>query len=93
MAKKTAKRWNYEDKEKLKKLYPNTSTEILLKEFPGRTFNGINYIANSLGIFRAKNFRAESDISKLLDDSCETYYWIGFLMADGSIHQGFIKRH
>lgn len=47
----------------------------------GRNWSSIQQKAFKLGLKR--EIIRDSDLSPLLNENCETYYWIGFLMADG----------
>lgn len=40
-----------------------------------------------------KNAKRKCDLSSLLEESPEAYYWIGFLLADGHFENGRIKFH
>ncbi len=40
-----------------------------------------------------KNASRKCDLSSLLDETPEAYYWIGFLLADGHFENGRIKFH
>jgi len=69
----------------LKKNYSNLSKEQIMERFPIRTWDAIKIKANKLNLSKKTTDRSCSkNISVLLTETPETYYWIGFLMADGS---------
>lgn len=51
----------------------------------GRTSAGIRYKANQLQLSSRFNGNKASDATFLLSESLETFYWIGFIIADGTI--------
>lgn len=65
--------WTYTNKEKLCSLLPN------------RTYTAIVIQANKLGLSGRNPLRNEN-IDKLLEETPEAYYWMGFIMADGHIN-------
>jgi len=46
--------------------------------------NKINSLCRSCGTYKRANNDRYGDLSFLLNDTNETFYWIGFLLADGS---------
>lgn len=46
--------------------------------------NKINSLCRSCGTYKRANNDRYGDLSVLLNDTNETFYWIGFLLADGS---------
>lgn len=79
------KKYTPEEIDIIKKEYPLCSKEVIMSLLPGRDYGTIKWKANDLGVYKERAVQIESDVSKLLDESNETYYWIGFLMADGYI--------
>jgi hypothetical protein len=78
--------WTNEEINKLKSLYPTTKFKILLKEFPQRSHQDINDKASKLKIPKIINGQERiSDVSPLLNEDFISYYWIGYIFADGSI--------
>lgn len=65
--------------------YPSSNEKELKKLFPNRSYDSIKLKAAKLGIKKQLGFKSEANLSVLLEDSYESYYWIGFLMADGYI--------
>lgn len=74
--------WTKEEDELLKNNYQLKKIE-LLKLFPNRTAAAINIRASNLSLKKEKNEYVEGNLKKLLDENLETYYWIGFILADG----------
>lgn len=79
--------WDDLQKEKLRKLFPLLNNEELSKEFH-TTIQAINRKAYYFGFKKLKKSRSKSKMEVLLGEDYITYYWIGFLLADGS----FTKR-
>lgn len=76
--------------ELLKSTYPFGTKEEILKIFPGRDYGTIKWKANSLGIYKKRAIQVKTNLDSLLLENNESYYWIGFLMADGFIeHKQF----
>ncbi len=67
----------------LEENYEFGSKELLLSKLHGRDYGTIKWKANKLGLKKKQAVQIKSDLSVLLDNSSETFYWIGFLMADG----------
>ncbi len=75
--------WSSEEKDLLINKYPETPTEELLELFPNRTWDSLKLMAEKLKIKRYYNAQRISSAKILLEETNETYYWLGFLMADG----------
>jgi hypothetical protein len=76
-------KWSVEEIELLKQNYPTCSPKELKKIFPNRTIESLHRYASLNGFKKQiKNFSSAIDI--LLNDDLESYYWIGFILADGS---------
>jgi hypothetical protein len=86
-------KWLAQEIQLLKDNYSLNSPDIVAKLFPNRTKDAIILKANSLKLKSPNSGFYNSKIEKLLDDSLETYYWLGFILADGSINvkQGRLK--
>ena len=76
------KRWTEDEILIVKNNYATKTKEELLVLLPNRSTSSINEIA-----FRNNFRKLKSDslhnLSVLLEDVPESYYWIGFIMADG----------
>lgn len=79
-------RWTQKEIDFLKKNYKSATKKELLNSIKNRTLNSIRLKAKSLGLKKTIHERAESNLSKLLLENNEAYYWVGFLMADGYIN-------
>ena len=86
--KKSSKRWEDKEIDIIKNNYVNMNKEELIKLLPNRTWSSIKLKSNSLGLDRSYDFRRESIMDILLKDTPETFYWIGFILADGHIEKG-----
>ena len=69
----------------LRENYNNNTIEELLVKLPNRTWEAIKIQASKLGLPRSLSFSRESKIENLLSGSLESFYWIGFILADGHI--------
>jgi hypothetical protein len=78
--------WTKQDEQLLIEHYPLKSKEELCSMFPNRSWNGIKQWAygrlklTKLITARTKN----GNVGNLLEETPEAYYWMGFLLADGS---------
>lgn len=77
-------KWTQEEEKYLVENYSNGIREEILNFYKTRSWDSIKIHAQKLGIKRNYDQR-QSDLSILLEDTNETYYWIGFLLADGHI--------
>lgn len=65
--------------------YKNMIKEDLIKLLPGRSWESIKLKSNSLLLNRSYDFARESNLDILMRDETESFYWIGFILADGHI--------
>jgi len=49
--------------------------------------HAIQELARRRGLERKVNYQRQGDLSKLLDGTLESFYWLGYLAADGYIHE------
>ena len=77
------KKWSKKDDIILKKHYPKSSKKDLMDSLPGRTWDAIKIRAGKFKIKREVNDNRNCDLTPLLKDENISYYWIGFLLADG----------
>jgi len=75
--------WNKIETQKLIGLYENSTKKVLIENFPNRSYDAIKLKAEKLQLKKKINEQIEGDLSVLLQETPETYYWIGFLYADG----------
>lgn len=81
------KRWMPEEIKYLEEHYSTEPLELLQENLPNRTWDAIKIQAERLNLSRkalSSRDRRHIDISNLLLETNEAYYWAGFLMADGS---------
>lgn len=70
--------------------YEKMTKEEITKLLPLRTWESIKLKANGLKINRSFDFLRKSNMNILLENTVESFYWIGFLLADGYIND-FIR--
>ena len=87
---KSKKGWTDDKLNILREIYPIKTKEEILKEFPSHNWHSIEVYASRYGIIRNKDIAFDrgrkGDLNCLLNDNHESYYWIGFIFADGYIH-------
>jgi len=88
---KTCKRWTEKDNVLFEQIYPTSTQDELLKAFPDRTKAAINIHASLLGLRKSRNPYITTNCSYLLEDTPETFYWTGFILADGNISNARLK--
>jgi len=84
-------KWSKNEIDYLINNYENEDKTILLNNLPLRNWDTIIDKASNLKIKRYKSTRRYADLNILLNETNETYYWIGFIMADGSISKNRLK--
>ena len=77
------KKWSEEEKKVLKKYYKRKSKKKLMELLPDRSWAAINQYAQKLNIKRSYDIVRTTNVKKLLKETPQAYYWMGFLMADG----------
>jgi len=78
--------WTHSEIDILKTYYSNSEKSNLLGHLPNRTWMSIIAKAKELKIYRLDFYhenQKNNDLSILLQDSFQSYYYIGLLMADG----------
>ena len=78
--------WSEQDEQLLIDNYPLKTKDELCALFPTRSWSGIKQWAyGRLGLTKLITSRTKNgNVSKLLEETPEAYYWMGFLLADGS---------
>lgn len=89
--KKPQKHWSKNEDSLLIKHWSTKTKQEILNIFNDRSYESIKTRANILNLKKVKNFKNHNKLTKLLDESNESYYWIGFIMADGHISKKTIK--
>lgn len=83
------KKWSQEEDVILIENYSILTKKELLSLLPNRTAYAINIRASNFKLKKNRNEYCESDCSVLLNESPESYYWAGFIAADGHISDLF----
>ncbi len=78
--------WSDQEDNLLIQYYPLESKQFLCNLFPARSWNGIKQHAyGKLKLKKEITGRTvNGNLSPLLEETTEAYYWMGFLLADGS---------
>ena len=76
-------KWNKANKDLLIKLWPTATSGELIRAFPGVNRHALSELARKANVKRVLNTRRHGDLYPLLSGSLESFYWIGFLFADG----------
>jgi hypothetical protein len=79
-------KWSVEEIEILKQNYSSGTKTQLLNLLPNRSYDAIKLMSTKLGLKKEINELISGDLNKLLEETPEAYYWIGFIMADGTIN-------
>lgn len=77
-------------KDNFGKIHPDDMKQLL----PKRSWLSIRRKANMLGIYFRNldvNYETNNNLDVLLNESVESYYWLGFLMADGHFSENSIQ--
>lgn len=86
--------WTQKEDEVLKKYYPLADWINLQSYLPNRSLFAIKRRAKShlkLKILDPKKSVRKGNVQPLLDNSLESFYWLGFLMADGNFRRNQIR--
>lgn len=79
--------WSNRELNTLNCLYSNTPMNVLSKKLPKRSFSSIRRKAFELGLTKDISIYShcspQSNLSKLLINCPESFYWAGFITADG----------
>ena len=84
-------KWTQKEKNILQKHYNNTEKEKLEKMLPERSWDSIMQYAQKLNLKRSYDLIRDTNVKKLLEETPLSYYWMGFLMADGSFSEKRIR--
>lgn len=75
-------KWSKKEEDFIRENYLNLSEKEFVDLIPNRSWKAIRLKACSLG-FKKQEPGKLSDLSILLEENPITYYWMGFLLADG----------
>ena len=79
-------KWDTEEIATLIENYSFKTKNELLNLFPNRSYDAIKLMAAKLKLKKEINELISGNLNKLLEETPEAYYWIGFIMADGTIN-------
>lgn len=88
ISKMSNNKWTKKEVADLIRLYPTSRLKELTTLFPNRTLRALKAKAGKLKIYRTIrdcSSKRKSNLANLLNESLESYYWIGLLMADGHL--------
>ncbi len=74
--------WTPEELAFLRENYSTADKRLLISKLRNRKWLAINKKAENLGLSRT--IAKYNDLSALCQETAEAYYWLGFLLADGS---------
>jgi len=78
--------WNQTEINLVKTMYPTMKSCMLLERLPKRSWESIKHYAKKNNIKRIGSpDRRKANLSPLLLESENSYYWVGFIVADGYI--------
>ena len=77
--------WTNYEIEFLKNNYTLLDKYKLIKELSNRRWSAITRFANKMGLKRKGIYSKAYSCEKLLEDTPESFYWMGFLIADSHI--------
>jgi len=81
--------WTDDELSLLTRLYPTADKRFLIANLRNRKWSAIQKKAQKLEL--AREIEKYNDMSELLKETVEAYYWLGFLMADGSFTKNRIS--
>lgn len=84
------RKWENEDIEYLKNNYNLTNKNDMINHLK-RTWASISLKSISLNLNRNNDIYRYSSMKNLLIDNCESFYWIGFLLADGHFNNNICR--
>lgn len=80
-------RWSKSELKIVQDYYESMRPKDLAKLIPDKSTDAIKLKANALGLNSPFSSEFLSNIDILLNDTHESYYWIGFILADGHISE------
>ena len=86
--------WTKKEDIILLKNYSSLNKDSILNLLPCRTWNSIKIRASKFKLRHNLNQKyslVEGDLEALLEDNCLSYYWMGFLTADGCFNNNRLR--
>lgn len=80
-------RWGKDELKIIRNYYQSMRPKDLAKLLPNRSVDAIKLKARALGLNSPLSSEFLSSVDILLDDTPESYYWMGFILADGHISE------
>jgi hypothetical protein len=74
--------WDKEEDSYLTASYAEESKDKIMENIPNRSWDAIKLRAAKLGLRRSHKFGRSTKLEILLNNSLESFYWMGFLLAD-----------
>lgn len=76
-------KWSKHEEILLQKLYATKEQNYIMNEIKNRSWDSIIQHAQKLNLQRKINPNLKSNLKNLLEETPQSYYWLGFLFADG----------
>src|SRR6478735_3661284 len=86
------RKWTFEENNYLRYNYRYEEKNNIIKSID-RTWEAIKIQASKLNLKRDNFIQRNSKMENLLNDSNESYYWMGFLLADGHFDMNNFRIH
>ena len=78
-----SKKWTKQQNELFMEIYPHARNSEILLHFPWMNNHSINERARKLGVQKRICQQRKGDASPLVENTNESFYWMGMLLADG----------
>jgi hypothetical protein len=78
-------KWSENELSIIKRNYESMGKEELIQLLPDRSWDSIKLKSNKINIIRSNDCYRKSNMDILMEDKVESFYWIGFILADGHI--------
>lgn len=78
-------KWSDSELSIIEKNYEKMIKEDLIKLLPNRSWDSIILKSNKINIGRSNDCYRKSNMNILMEDKVESFYWMGFILADGHI--------
>lgn len=91
LSKKPQKHWTADEDRFLIKNWPDKSKKYIMNYLNDRSYKSIKSRVRILKIKKINEFKNLNKLKNLLNNTNESYYWLGFIMADGHFGKDCIK--